>query len=439
MKKVRCSFLGLFSLLGLILAQNGIETSVDTYLSDDPYEVKDFIAKNFDKFSTEVNRNSELEWKAKKIDTVLPITIVDLGEKKTGILLDFDKDNGYAVLGNKFTFYDFKLFGDSPYDGITSDEYYFNNGEYYYGENQIPVNSYKNYDQYFLSGETDDGHKDLSSGCGEIINVDKYLNYHYGSDYTLVRENSLDMQGKTQGYLSIYVHNRIENGQIKASTEANCWAASAFNALQYLQKTKLQKLPKESNKVMYDPAVSEPRIYDDYYEKVVNSNSTITYKNITSLLTVENGKQRYEYEEIKDKMIPKLWVDIRKYCNDKWAKINYGMLIETSEIIEVIGNKYGYNLDAVEHYNWQYYMYDGFAEIDKGIPLIWSTSSGTYGSHTMVACGYKCFQKMTGWWIFQSVDTKVFYELRDGWNDYPTYFDMSGHWWFSGFVSIEIR
>ena len=439
MKKVRCSFVGLFSLLSIILAQNGIETSMELSLSDNPYEVKIFIEKNFDKFSEEVNKYSGQKWKAKKIDAVLPITIVDLGEKKKGILLDFDNDNGYAVLGDEFIFYDFELSGDSPYDGIVSDDYYFNDGKYYYGNGQTPVNMFENYDKNYLCGETEDGHVDSKSGCGEITNVDKYLNYHYGSDYTLVRENRLDMHGKTQGKLSIYSHNKIENNQKHAYTEANCWAVSAFNALQYLQKTELPNLPKESNEVIYNPAVSEPRIFDDYYETIVNQNSTITYRNTTSLLTYGNGQRCFEYEAILNKRIPKLWADIRKYCNDKWAKINEGMLIETSKIIEVIGNKYGYNLDAVEHYNWQYYMYDGFAEIDKGIPLIWSTSSGTYGSHTMVVCGYKCFQKTTGWWIFQSVDTKVFYELCDGWNDYPTYFDMSGHWWFSGLVSIEIR
>ena len=282
-EKVRCSFVGLFSLLSIILAQNGIETSMGLSLSDNPYEVKIFIEKNFDKFSEEVNKNSGQKWKAKKIDAVLPITIVDLGEKKNGILLDFDNDNGYAVLGDEFIFYDFELSGDSPYDGIVSDNYYFNDGKYYYGNDQTPVNMFENYDKNYLCGETEDGHIDSKSGCGEITNVDKYLNYHYGSDYTLVRENRLDMLGKTQGDLSIYLHNKIENNQKHTYTEANCWAVSAFNALQYLQKAKLPNLPKESNEVIYNPAVSEPRIFDDYYETIVNQNST-TYRNKTSRL-----------------------------------------------------------------------------------------------------------------------------------------------------------
>ena len=42
------------------------------------------------------------------------------------------------------------------------------------------------------------------------------------------------------------------------------------------------------------------------------------------------------------------------------------MLIETSEIIEVIANKYGYNIDAKEHYDWAYYYSSGCKEIDNG-------------------------------------------------------------------------
>ena len=172
--------------------------------------------------------------------------------------------------------------------------------------------------------------------------------------------------------------------------------------------------------------------------KIGHHGRIVSTKNITGKLNYGDGQTCYRIEAERTKEFPRLWADIRKYCNDKWGKINSGMLIETSEIIEVIANKYGYNIDAKEHYDWANYYSSGCKEIDNGKPLLWSTSTGTYGSHTMAVCGYKTFEKKTGWWIFQSVDTKVFYELRDGHSPSARYYDMSGHIGFAGIVSVEI-
>lgn len=409
-------------------------------VSDDPFVVKDFIEDNFVKFVDKVNEDTDSNWKAQSIEKSFPIIINYLGNEINGVFLDFNDENGYAVLGDSYKFYDFVLNGESPYINVDANEYYYANNKYFYKRDSseiIDVNE-ERYEQFFCE-TVDDGHAKDATGCGKIIDVEKYLNYHYGSDYNMISQNSLNMTGYEQYPLSIYYENRIINNEKRTYSEGNCWAVSAYNLLQYLQQTRMPNMPSANDTYQYSATDWELRIFKNYYEVEIGHNGRIvSTKNITGKLNYGDGQTCYRIEAERTKKFPRLWADIRKYCNDKWGKINSGMLIETSEIIEVIANKYGYNIDAKEHYDWAYYYSSGCKEIDNGKPLLWSTSTGTYGSHTMAVCGYKTFEKKTGWWIFQSVDTKVFYELRDGHSPSARYYDMSGHIGFAGIVSVEI-
>ena len=387
-----------------------------------------------------MNEDTGADWNANSIEKDFSITINYLGSEIEGVFLDFNDDNGYAVLGDKYMFYDFVLNGESPYFNIDANEYYYANNKYFYKNDSseiIDVNE-EEYAQLFC-GTVDDGHSNKDTGCGKIVDVDKYLNYHYGSGYSLVSQNSLNMKGYRQYELSVYYENEIIDNKKIPCSESNCWAVSAYNLLQYLQQTRMPNMPSENDTYRYSATDWELRIFQNYYDVEIGHHGRIvSTKNRTEKLNYGDGQTCYRIEAERTKNFSRLWGEIRKYCNDKWGKINYGMLIETSEIIEVIAKKYGYNIDAKEHYDWAYYCSSGCKEIDQGKPILWSTLNGTYGSHTMAVCGYKTFEKKTGWWIFQTVDTKVFYELRDGHVSYPRYYDMSGHVGFAGIVSVDI-
>ena len=82
----------------------------------------------------------------------------------------------------------------------------------------------------------------------------------------------------------------------------------------------------------------------------------------------------------------------------------------------------------------------GFSHYDLlhfGLPLLWSTSSGTYGSHTMAVCGFKYYSKTTSWWTFSSTNYVLFYELRDGHSTQPRFFDMTGHYGFAAIINLN--
>ena len=137
-------------------------------------------------------------------------------------------------------------------------------------------------------------------------------------------------------------------------------------------------------------------------------------------------------------MFPKLYTTVRKHVNSKYKKIESGSIFNTSEIIEYTAKYYGYKVNAKEHVAWGIYADTATRKIDSGYPLLWSTSSGTYNSHTMAVCGYKYYSKTSGWWIFKVTNYKLFYELRDGHSTAPRFFDISGHVGFSAIISLEV-
>lgn len=238
------------------------------------------------------------------------------------------------------------------------------------------------------------------------------------------------MKTYSQYNYSVYKHNKIINDRINFYSESNCWVISAFHVLQYLADTRWVGMPKSWQLETYNPKVSESNIYSLYY----NSQGD----NISNKINFHNSVIN-EYELMNNSFYwPTLYTQVRKYVSDKFRHIEYGSVWDTSNIIENIARLYGYNVNAVEHVFWGLYMNTATKKLDEGLPLIWATLSGTYGSHSMAVCGYRYYYKTTGWWIFKFTNYKLFYELRDGHNLAPRYYDMSGHIGFAAIVSLEV-
>lgn len=436
------------SILALIIgvlysngAVNVNKENIEEYVKNNPTSVSEFIEDNFTKFVDEYNLSlddSEEKWEAKYIENKFPILVNECGAEYEGIFLDFDFDNGYAIVGNDYTFLDFSTVGVSPYEGIVASEYYFSSavGYYYLKDgNYLSINDENNADESIiyeeaLSQPTYAGQTDKKTGCGEIRDTYAYVNDKYGDGWILERNNSLAMKSYRQWNYSVYRHNKIKNGIVSSSSEGNCWVVSAFHVLQYLAETKWTKMPKSYETEAYYPKVSEPNIYSLYYDSRGN--------NISNKLYVNNTTSN-EFELIGSAfMWPKLYNQVRRHVDEKYKHIEDGMAWDTSEIIEYIANLYGYGVNAVEHYFWGFYTDTGTYKIDSGLPLIWSTTNDTYGCHSMAVCGYKYYYRTTGWWIFKITQYKLFYELRDGHNDTPRYYDMSGHFGFSVITSLEV-
>lgn len=437
--KVRCSTVGLIGLLIAMLAKNGIEVPINQYLSDTPLEVTNYVNQNFDYFVDAYNESECGNWNASYIEDYFPITISYLGDKLEGYFWDFDGENGYAVLGNNFQFHDFSISGESPYKDYDSNNYFYSNGLYYYMKNDeyYSTNDQLNTDDCYsvMCGGGYSGQEKNASGCGKIINTDSYVNDRYSNEYKLVKNKSLNMKGYTQYNLSAYEHRKIINDDVAYYSEGNCWAVSAYIVLQYLQENKWKSMPSANTTFNYMISACEPKIYSNFYEEQHRG-----YKNISGSLSYDNNTKSIYRVAQKSSFLyfPSLWADVRKFCNERWGKIDDGTIFETSEIIEKIASKYGYNVDAKEHMAWGSYMDSGVSKIESGLPIIWSTASGTYGSHTMAVCGYKYYEKKSSWWIFSNTSTVLFYELRDGYVAQPRYYDMSAYVGFGGIISLEL-
>ncbi|MBQ2717538.1 MAG: hypothetical protein IJF75_02930 [Clostridia bacterium] len=439
----------LVSILTIIIAilfSNGISNvnnnNVQDYVNSDPASVCEFIDDNFNKFVDEYNNMASKEkleiWDAKFIENQFEIDINECGKEYKGIFLDFDADNGYAIIGNDYTFLDFVTDGVSPYEGIETDKYYFStaSGYMYYKDNIcFGVNESNNADSSYIydniTGQSYNGQEEGEIGCGKIKDPYLYVNDKYGSGWVLSSSRSLDMIGYTQDELTCYLENEIEDDLCNVYTEANCWVVSAYNVLQYMADNYWTRMPKNYKYSLYYPSISEPRIYSLYYDS--NGN------NKTKLLRYNNNSQSVYQTHLKRNVFsfPKLYNETREFVNSKFGKINDGSIWNTSTIIESMANKYGYHVNSVEYVAWVAHADSATKKIDQGYPLLWSTLNGTYDSHTMAVCGYNYYSRTSGWWIFKTTKYKLFYAIKDGHATETRYYDMSGHVGFSAIIALE--
>ena len=442
--KLRCSGFSIVGLLIAVLNATGTigvnEDNIEKYLANDSISVSNFIEQNFDTFVLKYNDSTDEKWEASYIENRFMISINECGNEYQGVFLDFDLDHGYAVVGNDYNFLDFVTNGVSPYKDIESTSYYFSSTKGYYylkDDHYVSVNDDDNANESFfyenIATKHYDGQEDKVTGCGKINDTDKYVKSRYGAGWTLGRNKSLPMVGYKQWNLSCYRKHYIENDTLSKTTksEGNCWVISAYNVLQYMADKHLTNMPHNSYSTTYTPEIEEPNIYSQYYDKNGNNKSKLLYYN-------NNKSSVNEYFLVeKTRNFPKLYTMVRKHVDKKHGHINSGSIFETSEIIEYIAHYYNHKINAKEHVCWGFYMDKGTKKIDKNYPLLWSTSSGTYGLHTMAVCGYKYYSKTSGWWIFKVTKHVLFYELRDGHNDKPRFFDMSGHIGFSAIISLD--
>ncbi len=456
--KLRSSCIGILLLLVSLLAvdnSNVNESNINYYLKNDCYSVAKYIEDNFTLFVKKYNEISEEELNAKYVENSFDISIIDHDSKKEGVFLDFDYDNGYAIIGNEYIIYDFKTKGESPYKNVNSESYCFStiNGYLYIKNGQyVNVDAEKNMSESCLDNISFGSKKyegQNKAGCGNISNTNVYMKDKYGSDWILSNEKTLAMAtGKytRQMNLSCYIDYSYSGDSLYYSSEGNCWFVSAYNVLQSLAdaqgafKEKIDKYKNDYSKPLMpninDIVNYDPKIYEySLYKKVFNDKGENIYGSIKSI----SGKTHYK-TEVVNTVFPKLYTDVRKYVYNAYGKVNGGTVYNTANIINEIGRQYGYDFKAKGTIAAGLYSGSGIASINMMLPFVLCTSSASnagYGNHLMAGCGYKIYSKTSGWWIFKSTSYKYFYELRDGYSNQPVYFDLSAWTGFGGMVLLD--
>ncbi len=451
-KALRCNCSGfsiVFLILGIAFQNNQAayeQANLEHSFGTDSHSVASFIKDNLSTFVLKCNDYCNMNWEAASIERMFDITIYDCGNTYEGVFLDFDSENGYATVADNYVIYDINFTGESPFLNVEFEQckyisskgyFYLFDGEYLSVDSNDKLLT-EQIDQQFSDSHYN-GQQAGSTGCGNIIYPDLYIKDRYGDGWTLEKSKSLSMYGCTQYNYSCYIENQIvKDSQTNVEravpySEGNCWFISSYNLLRYMSSTRWFSMPSVWNVVSYDPRVEEPNLYSKYFDASGSNKSKILFynNNADSIhqydLRQHNNSTIYSFE--------KLYVDVRHLIDTTFKKVNGGTISESCSVIERIAEKYGYEVDAVEDFSWSQYLDTVAAKISSGLPSLWSTSIGTYGTHTMAVCGYRYYAKTTGWWIFQQKQTKIVFEIRDGWTSDSRFYDMSG---YIGFGAIAV-
>ena len=445
--KLNCSCISIAALLLSIFFQstrNVKYNSAPDCIDIDKNDVLLFVQNNLSNVALEYNKKYGDDWEPSYVENSFEININDCGRDTDGFFLDFDSDNGYAVVGDNYTLYDFQTSGASPFANISSNSYLYSSSYgyfYFVGDEYLSVKDVNNQNINLLNnqpaGEHYAGQPDGSSGCGDIDSPRDYVYDKYGSGWALDKHKSLKMDGYLQYGLSCYFKHKIEKNKttgaesVETYSEGNCWFISALNVLRYMQQTKWTRMPSKSMTLPYTPSFAEPNLYSKFYDESGNNKTKKLYYNNGASWVYERfvGQSTFTFE--------RLYIDIRNLINEKYKKVDGGIINETSAIIERIAKKYDYTVNAQEYSAWSSHVDEVANKIDSSIPSLWSTSCDTYGSHTMAVCGYRYYTRTTGWWVFQKKETKVLFEIRDGWSNEPKFFDMSGYQGFAALVTLN--
>lgn len=351
------------------------------------------------------------------------ITIVDGDKTKEGTFIDFNGDEGYATIGTDFTFYDFQDEGESPYkkfSNIVEISYNTLSG-YLFTDQKGAVSSVKqkgNDYSAFLESTDSTGHIVGKTGAGCIGNVQQYLDSSCGGGWSLTGSKHLNMQPFNEMDLSAYITREQKDGYTISYSEGNCCLVAPYTIAQYFQKEKWGNAPSSNSKRYYHPSTEEKALYDQR----VNSDGTM--KNDKMVLNY-NGTPYW----------PEMYIKARTNTVNRYGKVEGLTIWDSRDIVRDLGTSYGHDVGFFDHVDWGAYSASVPSEIDGNRPLLWSMSTNTYGSHTTALCGYKIYTKETGWWIFKNTQTKLFFELCDGWtSSYTRFFDSTVYTGFAALV-----
>ncbi len=405
MAKILITVLASFSLWGGIASQDSkIPCNIDS-----SYETAEYIESHIDTVK-ELFIELGFDDSIKSVDKSYKIIIDDMNEIIEGVLLDFNDDNGYLLIGDKASIYDYEITGPSPLEGFTefdSQIYYLPLSGYHFliDGQLVPINS----------DENDFEHTPLSTpyagqeldGAGGIVTTYTYVDDRYGDGYLLYQSHFLTYStNHDMGDLSVYFHN--VNGLLY--TEGNCGLVAPFNVMNYFStKSTYANLPDYTDRVTYNPIYHE---WDVYYEKMIESSEYQLNSNLTNF--------------------PELYISARTNTYDQYGRVESFTIGQSSAIIEMTMDEYGYDINFRESITWGAFNYK--ERLDDNKPLMWSTSTNTYGSHTMAVFGYKTYRKATQvlWWT--EYDYVYLIQLSDGWVTYMRYMDLNAYVGFAAFM-----
>ncbi|MDE6082475.1 MAG: hypothetical protein K2F52_01195 [Malacoplasma sp.] len=405
--KLWSSSFGITSILVSMLSGMGIsgvnESNIQYHVAPDCVSTSDFIENNFQAFVSSYNEGVEdrnLHLNATYVESKKSVTNID--DNSQAIYLDFNDDNGYALIGNNYLILDFATTGDLYYLKDV-DNILFTQTDGFVYETEF---GYARYDFEYPT------EKDLANtkfnrayngqdsyGSGKITNPDSYIKDRYGSGFSSYEVKLKDYQNVVQNSYSIYWNRKTGFG------EGNCTLSAMFGVMQYFRDHKsMKKLPTGEIKIIPE---------NDYFYK-----SAI--------------KDYYVHESIKEN-IPKIYAKIRENAI-KFGYTTESTVISSLNMANIFTNTmrdFGYSTKTFQKYaNMIIFWSFGWqvkAEIDAGYPTIWNTLGGQYGAHSLVVKGYRQFYRDRWFLFFKWREYKNLMIVNDNHKFTDSYFDLDAY------------
>ncbi len=405
--KLWSSSFGIISILVSMLSGMGIsgvnESNIQYHVAPDCVSTSDFIENNFQTFVSSYNESvedSNLLLNATHVESKKSVTNLD--DNSQAIYLDFNDDNGYALIGNNYLILDFATTGDLYYlkdvDNLlfTQTDGFVYETEFGYARYDFEYPSEKDLENTKFNRFYDGQLTYKGKGSGMIENSENYIRDRYGSGFKSYEIKLKTYQNVLQDIYSVYFNKKTGIG------EGNCTLSAMFGVMQYFRDYKsMKKLPTGEIKIIPE---------NDYFYKSVIRN--------------------YSGYEVK---VPKIYEKIRKNA------INYGYTTESTVIsslnmANIFTNTmrdFGYSTKTFQKYaNMVIFWSFGSqvkSEIDAGYPTIWNTLGGQYGAHSLVVKGYRQFYRDRWFLFFKWREYKNLMIVNDNHGYTDTYFDLDAY------------
>ena len=408
---------------GVVTKVNAEETAEEerVWTLQDTQNVASFIQNNLETFVQKYNESREDESEYLHATGVERIKIVNLIEDENyGAYIDFDGNNGYAVVTGDYTIYDLQTEGDLSYLDDEEEVYYsYFDGFYRLGDDGL----FERHEGYLPETAPDDVVSTTPSGVDEegyIIDLEDYIESHY-EDYTY---NASALSGyvpnyifQTQNETSYFLFNPADAQGNRYNflniSEGNCALTAMSNILKFWGQEGLAFTYHNETIDLTDSIENNP-YYADFSGDTLRPNyafnpeKEISDKNSVNAIWHVNGDLT---------AIPFTYSVIYNHC-----LYHYGYTPES-----------GFNVSNVPAVL-EYYvtLYNESLSIDvvqttdtvsvrnsmhQGRAVYMALSKDpVYENHGVAIIDIDEYKYEDGWWIFAETKYAYFYEIIDGHN-----------------------
>ncbi len=413
-------------------ALKNLPETVDAKIKTKVYGRVGAIAQKSDKIISGYNKtiaadsahNAAEKSRAKSVEYTAPVYIAE--DKSYGAYIDFDGDNGYAVVSSDNKVHRMETSGDPEVlrDSGVSLYYSYNIGALMYkvdGEIAVYENSSESENH-----ETDDTIVKQPApypgqdkgGDGTIENLDVYVKARYafdskgGSSTFLPRDYPRTIQWQTS-----YYYEQEQSDEHNDFGEGNCSLNAMYNVLDCWSYRGIIKF---SCKETFDLSKTiEKDVLYKYY-----SNSKVYTQEVDGVVRKYRWKVNIEPDDnniFKEKQVPIVYNEIRNYAIGKGYTVDGYNKSNVQPTLKYVANTlHGEKLTIKTSTNEDMLRYNlGY----KTACYMSMAGSSTYENHGVAVTGYHSYAYEYIDDGFTWCDYRYFYEISDGWSSKPRYFD----------------